>query len=79
MQVVYCDLCNMPIKKEHYFLQIVASDTTVKTYDIIKEIKDVCPNCKDLLEKVFKKRLKYLQRLSKNISRMYEEKNISKK
>jgi len=78
MRVDYCDLCGQPLKEnDNYILYMIPSTeensvTSVKNYfeqlqKIEKEIKDICPTCKTIIEKIFELRLQNLNKISNEL------------
>ena len=85
MDVKYCDLCNIPLKEKDYYLLYIIKPilmtNTNNQYDYIallqkveKEVKDVCPRCKTIIDEIFRLRMQNLNQLSLELLGMYEEK-----
>jgi len=102
MIVEYCDLCGAPLKdnspkaKEIYYLYMTAGDSDVDFADkealaaylnsVSKEIKSVCPRCKEIFDLIFHYRYENLAKIKQELLANYrlpskEPKNekISKK
>ena len=84
MKVNYCDLCGVPLKDGEYFTLYVASpvkskeeaETINNYYDYLakveKEVKDICPTCKRLIDEIFKLRLQNLNQINDELFGIYE-------
>jgi hypothetical protein len=73
-----CDLCGIPIKDDDYYtISIVGSKqknhihTNEDYYNtlnkIVKDIKDICPNCKILIDEIFRLRRDNLCKISEEL------------
>lgn len=78
MQHFTCDVCGMPIKEGDYWtLSMVGNKqknqiyTAQDYYDtmgrLIKEIKDICPACKLIIDEIFRLRRDNLYLLSEEL------------
>lgn len=87
-EVHYCDICGEILLKEVYILSVVKieADSYTKKYDITntsdilsaiqrqkKELKEICPNCKKVLEYVFSLRISKLKVLKKELENIYRQ------
>jgi hypothetical protein len=65
LDILYCDICGSPVKDKDYYKLYITKYTDgseIKTEDeyykyldfIQKQLKDVCPSCKVLLDEIFK-------------------------
>lgn len=82
MQIIYCDFCSLPIKGNNYFVLSIfnAKDynyTTEEEYldirdKLQKEIKHICPTCKELINEIFKLRLQNINQISLELLGIYE-------
>jgi len=83
MKVNYCDLCGVPLKDGEYFTLYIASpvnkenaEAITNYYDYLakveKEVKDICPSCKKLMNEMFKLRLQNLNQISDELFGIYD-------
>jgi len=82
MHVNYCDLCGAPLKGENFFILyiLLPGDTKYKDekeyYSLVgkiqKEIKDICPTCKHIIDRMFELRLLGLSELANDINKIYQ-------
>jgi len=81
MQVNYCDLCGTPLKENCYFILYV-SEPKYPIYEnlqeyyntmkkVEKEVKEICPTCKQIFDKIFELKLKRLSELANEINSIY--------
>jgi hypothetical protein len=81
VQVQYCDLCGTPLKEYNYFMLYISEprDTNFNEmgeyYDYMKkvqkEVKEICPTCKHIFDKMFELRLQRLSELTEEINCTY--------
>lgn len=81
MQINYCDLCNTPLKEKEYFMLYISDPKTPKCNDIKeyydymklveKSVKEICPMCKYVFDKMFELRVHRLSELTEEINEMY--------
>jgi hypothetical protein len=73
-----CDLCGSPIKEEDFYTisivgnkqknQIHTNDDYYNTLSsIVRDIKDICPTCKQLIDEIFRLRKDNLYRISEEL------------
>jgi len=85
MQVQYCDLCGTPMKEGNYYSLYISgpgptdrgniSDTEEYLRylnQVRQEIKEICPTCKHIFNKMFELRLQRLNELTEEINNMYD-------
>ena len=85
MKVNYCDLCACPLKEnDYYILYICKSSDSPKLIQnemdyyqylqkVQKEIKEICPQCKLIIDEIFKLRFQNLSKLSLELLGIYSE------
>lgn len=83
MKVSYCDLCLAPFKENDMYMLRVSPPLTedeIKNYydnstdywnKVKNEIKEICPTCKKLIDKIFELRRDNLCELANQIETMY--------
>jgi len=73
--VSYCDICSTPLKDKDYYKLYITKYTDgseIKTEDdyykyldfIQKQLRDVCPSCKVLIDEIFRLKLKNISALN---------------
>ena len=83
-RVEYCDLCDSPLKNREYYLLHIAFANAVSHYDNVedyykyvdkleKEVKDLCPTCKEIIDEIFKLRKGKLNELSEELLGIYKK------
>jgi hypothetical protein len=84
MQINYCDLCNLPLKNnDYYHFYITESQKEKSSYNnledyysylnmVKQEIKDICPKCKEVIDRIFELRMENLSRLSEELLGIYK-------
>jgi len=82
MQITYCDFCMAPLKEHDYYMMYVTtpvgdSTSEIKDYNdymekISREVKQICPGCKDIFDKMFELKLKKLSELAEEIDGIYK-------
>jgi hypothetical protein len=89
MHVDYCDLCGQPIKDNQHFVMYATSQEPPidlgETYNdyyaylkkIEKEVKEICPTCKIIFDKIFELRLQNLSCLSNELLGIYNLSSIN--
>jgi len=85
MKIEYCDICDTPLKDGDFWTLYLTHDTN-KAQDVQdfyndyqnyikrleKEVKDVCPSCKKLIDEIFKFRLQNLNQINNELFGIYE-------
>jgi hypothetical protein len=81
MIVTYCDLCDVPLKEDDFYSinlmhckDAKASDLGeyYATLDKVKrEMKEICPNCKILIDQIFKLRYQNLAGITEDLLGIY--------
>lgn len=82
MQVNYCDLCSAPLKENNFWMLYISEPRntnygeTEYIDDYIKRVqkgvKEICPGCKHIFDKMFELRLERLSELSEEILNLYK-------
>jgi len=79
--IIYCDLCMTPLKEHNYFMLYVSEpkDTNYDEYNyneylkkVQKRVKEICPGCKHVFDKMFELKLQRLSELANEINLIYE-------
>ena len=81
MQVQYCDLCGSVITRNNYY-SLYIREPGIKNFDneeeywaavvkLQKEVKEICPTCKHIFDKIFELRIKRLSELTEEINNIY--------
>jgi len=77
MRMSYCDLCGAPVRDTRYFMLIVKG-TSDDSYAIPKinnlydvDRKEICGNCKKILDRLFVGKLQALKDINKEIERLF--------
>jgi hypothetical protein len=88
MKVNYCDICNTPLKEHDFYILYIAppkdknfQPTDMSDYysyleKVEKEVKDICPSCKKLMDEIFRLRLQNLNQINDELFGIY---NLSSK
>ncbi len=85
MQINYCDLCSSPLKDNNYWMLYISEPKTTNFneldyYSYLKKVekgvKEICPTCKHVFDKMFELRLHRLSELTEEIMKSY---NFNKK
>jgi hypothetical protein len=83
MKVNYCDICNTPLKEHDFYTLYIAppkdrnfKPTDVNDYynylnEVEKEVKDICPSCKKLMDEIFRLRLQNLNQINDELFGIY--------
>jgi hypothetical protein len=81
MQVNYCDLCGEPLKDNNFFMLYITRPEKTNFEEIgnmmnylqnvQREVKEVCPTCKHIFDKIFELRLSKLSELRDEIDEIY--------
>jgi hypothetical protein len=87
VQIIYCDLCGQPLKESTdkypgYYILYLSPSGSKDTFDssseylnylkrIEKDVKEICPHCKDIIDKIFELRLENLGKLAEDILETY--------
>jgi hypothetical protein len=82
VQVNYCDLCSSPLKENNYFMLYV-SEPKKTNYDemtsyveylkkVERGVKEICPNCKHIFDKMFELKLQRLSELTNELNLIYK-------
>ncbi len=83
MKVNYCDLCQQPLKGNDYIHIYSAPAAEEVPYDSLseyytylnkmeKQVKDICPTCKTIIDKIFELRLQNLSLLANELLGIYK-------
>ena len=85
MQIIYCDLCGQPIKDGELWSMYLTKQELEPPTDmndvneyykrldkITKEMKEICPSCKYVFDKLFELRLQNLNALSNELLGIYK-------
>jgi hypothetical protein len=82
MLVNYCDLCGNPIKGNNYFMLYVSTpkDTNFNEMEdyisymkkVERGVKEICPTCKHIFDRIFELKLKKLCELTEEIDKIYK-------
>jgi hypothetical protein len=85
MIVNYCDLCNTPLKENGFFMLYVSEprDRNFKGMEEYLEymnrvesaVKEICPSCKHIFDKMFELRLQRLSELTEELNSTYNLKS----
>jgi hypothetical protein len=81
MQVNYCDLCSSPLKEGSFFLLYI-SEPRGSNFNEMEEymeyrkkvergVKEICPACKHIFDRMFELRLAKLSELAGEITNTY--------
>jgi len=85
MLVNYCDLCGVPLQENNFYRLYVSSPNTNQhrqddaNYEdymkqlerLEKDVKDICPSCKLIFDKIFEYRLQGMSRLTDECAGMF--------
>ena len=86
MIVQYCDLCGSPLKESEFYRLYIASPNNINQYRqedatyedymrylqrIEKEVKEICPSCKIIFDKIFEYRLQGMSKLTDECAGMF--------
>ena len=81
MKVSYCDLCGCPIHDERYIMVVledrILEDKTANFYSgnmsSIQDVekKEICSECKVIIDTLFEEKQKALKKITKEIKRLY--------
>ena len=82
MRVEYCDLCASPLKENNYWMLYVSEprdtnfneieDYAVYMKRVEREVKEICPSCKHIFDKMFELKLQRLSELTEEITYTFE-------
>jgi hypothetical protein len=84
MQVNYCDLCSAPLKENEYFMLYVSTPSSYPIhpnemedyYNYLNKVrsgvKEICPSCKHIFDKMFELRLQRLSELTDEINLIFD-------
>jgi hypothetical protein len=91
MEIKYCDLCGIPLKeKDYYTIYSAYANNDISRflnnerayYEYIKNlqkgIKEICPRCKELMDRIFEYRLEGMYKLTEQCYELFglpEKKN----
>lgn len=83
MNVNYCDLCGCVIKENNFFSLYIADTQNANTIEDYHEylkyirggVKEICPICKHIFDRMFELRLKNLSELVDEINFIYNLKS----
>jgi archaellum component FlaC len=90
MQINYCDLCDSPLKDDDFYTVYIAYsgqhkniNTTEDYYNTLdkikKQVKEVCPKYKQIMDEIFRLRRQNLTAISLELLGMYESPVYEKK
>lgn len=88
MKVDYCDLCGLPVKEQDVWLLYLSSpanseqqhsDYYALMNKIGKEVKELCPKCKEIFDRIFQLRVERLAELTAEIVNIYKTPCAEKK
>jgi hypothetical protein len=81
MHVSYCDLCGTPLKENNYYMLYTSEPKNTNFnemndyYNYLKKVeqgvKEVCPSCKHIFDKIFELKLERLSELANEINFTY--------
>ena len=82
MRVNYCDLCGKVMKKNTKFMFYVGEPNN-KEYDNVeeymhylkrveREVKEICPTCKYIFDKIFEYRLQGLSKMTAELEHLFK-------
>jgi len=81
MQVSYCDLCATPLKENNSFMLYITEPRSSNFDEITgyaeyvnkvrRGVKEICPTCKHVFDKMFELRLQRLCELTEEINVTY--------
>lgn len=81
MQINYCDFCSSPLKENNFYALYISDPTNTKYNDLgdyfnyVKKVQDnvkeICPTCKHIFDKMFELRLSRLSELAEEINSTY--------
>ena len=82
MRVEYCDLCASPLKENNYWMLYVSEprdtnfneieDYAVYMKRVEREVKEICPSCKHIFDKMFELKLQRLSELTEELNLTYK-------
>ena len=92
MKIEYCDICDTPLKNGDFWTLYMTHDAN-KTQDaqdfyndyqnyikrLEKEVKDICPSCKRLIDEIFRLRLQNLNQINLELLGIYDLPSYNKK
>ena len=83
MKMNYCDLCGCPIKGDNSYVMYIAKSNSINItnendyYNYLKklekEVKEICPQCKLIIEEIFKLRYQNLNQISLELLGIYQK------
>ena len=84
MQITYCDLCGLPLKESNYFMLYISEPAkngedglnsmgNMEEYmqRVKRGVKEICPSCKHIFDKMFELRLQRLSELTGELDLIY--------
>jgi hypothetical protein len=80
MNILYCDLCQVPLKEHGYYTLYTTYSRNIKEPEdylsylkkIDDEKKEICANCKHIFDKIFELKLQRLSELTEEINSIYK-------
>jgi hypothetical protein len=83
-KVEYCDFCDVPLKEGKYYILHMVSASALPRYDNVeeyyeqvskveKEVKELCPTCKEVFDQIFKLRKERIGELADEIMGLYQK------
>ena len=81
MQITYCDLCAAPLKDNNAFMLYITEPkdsnfNEISNYveymkKVQQGVKEICPSCKHIFDKIFDLKLQRLSELTEEINLTY--------
>ena len=84
MRIDYCDICHTALKEADFWTmycthdsnnsqETISSSEDYQSYikKVEKDIKEICPNCKKLMDEIFKLKLQNLNALNQELLGIY--------
>lgn len=82
MQVNYCDLCSAPIKEGNFYMLYMSEPKDKNSLESLndyhnymdkveKGVKEICPTCKHIFDRMFQLRLQRLSELTEELNLTY--------
>jgi hypothetical protein len=83
MTIHYCDLCSAPLKDEYFLLYLTSVKEVKNMHELTssnyqqalnqmqQKCKEICPNCKDVYDRLFELRLENVSELACELVKMF--------